>query len=568
MDRENHIVVDDDCRKKAAVFVPFADEAFLVTLANKGLYKRALKDYDAVALRTIAPNGENLAVTLDDVCVVLSADITQSTCDCPSKTICKHILMAVLCAAEAAQMVSAKEEIPPPDSTTTEPFVALAQADLDLLRKQAGKRVFDDALRLVQEGWQVTFTEGEMLAAVIDFENITVYFPKVDSISRAICKCGETGLCRHKLTALLAYVSQTRGLTGNGEPVGLLSLETLTLLEAADAFIVKILDKGVVCVGETDSESAVQYAIRLEAQGLGNLSRAFRGLSGDFENLIGKNAAFSQMGVFAALARLHNTMSCLIRHPEDGALASVLIEASRSEYHTTPSGTFTGLGAYPWQTRSGFFGITAFLYHHEQQRVCTYTTSMADYYEHTAGYSNMNSLSAQLMRNDHWSTGLSLHTISSSSFVLNGFKSNFQNRISSGKQTMCEIIEKTALKQVASLPLALAIGALHELKPKPFAYFGKRQPEEPIAIRCCCFHEMVFDRVGQKLSFAFVDEQGGRINGELAYSELTEPAIRTLEMLGRLENFTGRYFLCLRRGRVLVPVSMVSENGVENFYFR
>ena len=99
MDRKDYIINGDGCHAFAGQFVPFANEAFLVTLANKGLYKRALKDLETTGQITLTVTGSHLQVQLDDITVCLAPNVSQSTCSCPSKTVCKHILMGILAAA-------------------------------------------------------------------------------------------------------------------------------------------------------------------------------------------------------------------------------------------------------------------------------------------------------------------------------------------------------------------------------------------------------------------------------------------------------------------------------------
>lgn len=579
MDREYHLITPE-CRKLAAKFLPFSGEKFLVTFANKGLYKRALKDLEGVQEVIVAETDGALAVTLDGVAVTLREKLADSACACPSKTVCKHMVMAVLCAAEVARVTAADAPEPsspipvdeanpaaqPPESAEPpeEPFAALKNADPAALRKQAGKRLFDDALRLVQEGWTAVFTQGEMLAARIDTENVTVYFPREDSIARAVCKCGAQGLCRHKLIAILSYLGQANLPQAPESESGPLDRALLAMLGQADRFVVGMLDKGLVCAGETDAEAAIQLSIRLEA-GAANLSRAFRRLATEMENLLEKNAAFRQEEAFALLSRLHNTLSLLLRHPGDGATAAKLLESGRSDYRPSPAGTFLGLGAYPWRTQSGFFGITALLWHEEKQRLCTYTSGMAGYYEKTAGFSTVESLRDQLSRPDHWQDCVTIAALSSHRFRLRNLRINAQGRVSSGKQTACSLDAPTCPADLAALPILADPERPPE--PEPYAYFPRKRPEEALIVPAVSLAEVFFDRVEQTLRFFFCDAQGRRIPGALAFSELTEQAIRSLETLGRLRAFSLRYFVCLRRGAHLTPVSLVTEDGMENFYF-
>lgn len=562
MDWKNHIVADASLRTPAKPFVPYATEDFLVTLANKGLYKRALKDMEAIASIKVTAADNGIQVDLGEATVVLQANVSQSTCSCPSKTVCKHILMGILATAALASPESPEAPV--------EEWKALKEADIPALRKQAGKKLFEDSLRLIQDGWSADFTEGDMLAATINTENITVYFPPDDSINHAICKCGNAGLCKHKLIAILSYLSKNGLLSGSEEGASSLSLitdDTKTLLEAADKFIVGILSKGIISCGENESEAAIQYSIRLETSGIGNLARMFRSLSSDLENMIAKHVGFNQLTTFATLSRLHNTMQLILRNAQDSDMLSKLIEGTRSDYYTTPVGTFTGLGASPWQTRSGYFGMTAYLFYHEKQCICTYTVSMADYYAQTEELATLDNLTRQYNRNGHWSNNSSLASLSQSSFVLRNFKMNRQLRLSSSNQTQCELTKKITNEEVEKLREYPTLFDTSPDTDTKYEYFSKRQPEQ---IALVPFNRLVnvnFNHTEQQLHFEMAEENGLSAEGFIEFNSFTQEAIKHLERMGIRPDDKLRYMVCLKRAGGLTPVSMISEKGMDNFFF-
>lgn len=579
MDRKDYIINGNGCHASAGQFVPFANEAFLVTLANKGLYKRALKDLETTGLVELTVTSGRLQIRLDDITVNLDPNVAQSTCSCPSKTVCKHILMGILVAAGYASSESetapADEEDVSPDATpeppSSEAWKELKNVDLAQLRKQAGKKLFEDTLRLIQDGWTADFTEGDILEATINTESITVYFPKEDSLNRAVCKCGESGLCKHKLIAILSYLSLQGTLSsdadGSQPELSLLTEDTLNVLKGASRFIIGILEKGLISCGENETETAIQYSIRLETCGIGNLARLFRSLSSDIENMLAKHVGFQPLTTFATLSRLHNTITLILRNTQNNEMLSRLIEGTRSDYYTTPVGHFTGLGAYPWQTRSGYFGITAYFFYHEKQSICTLTSSMADYYEHTQSLVTPENLNRQLEMQSFWNNNASLARLSSSTLVLRNFKLNRQQRLSSSTQTQCEIEDKVTISRLDAL---LAIPELSDLTLRPeerYDYFRKKQPEQLALVPFTHLSEVYFDPSEQKLYFTAIDEQV-ETKGSLVYSELNRNAIRKLEQQGgRYAEVKQRYMVCLKRPDTLIPVSLITASGVDNFYF-
>lgn len=585
MDRKDYIIKGDGCHSSAGQFVPYANEAFLVTLANKGLYKRALKDLETTGQVELVVAGDHLQVQLDEITVSLNPNISQSSCSCPSKTVCKHILMGILVAAdyvakeaeekteEAATEENRQEAVSETVSrqSSADDWEELKKVDLAQLRKQAGKKLFEDTLRLIQDGWTADFIESDMLEATINTENITVYFPKDDSLNRSVCKCGESGLCKHKLIAILSYLSSQGILSsesdGNQPELSLLTEETIDVLRGTSRFITGIFEKGLIGCGENEAETAIQYSIRLETCGIGNLARLFRSLSSDIENMLAKHVGFQPLTTFATLSRLHNTLRLILRNTQNNEMLSKLIEGTRSDYYTTPIGHFTGLGAYPWQTRSGYFGITGYFFYHEKQSICTLTSSMADYYEHTQTLVTPENMRRQLEMQSFWGSNTSLARLSTSTLTLRNFKMNRQNRLSSSSQTQCEIDDKVT---ISSLDTLLAIPELSDLTIRPeqrYDYFRKKQPEQLALVPFTHLSEVSFNTAEQKLYFTMADEQH-EAEGSLAYSELNRNAIRRLEQMGqRYAEAKQQYMVCLKRPDTLIPVSIITASETDNFYF-
>ncbi|MDR2917223.1 MAG: hypothetical protein LBV74_20705 [Tannerella sp.] len=601
MDWRNHITTDSDTIARTEIFVPFATEDFLITLANKGLCKRAQKDLLSVEKVDVLPEGDCLKVIFPDASVTLAPNISQSVCSCPSKVVCKHILMGILVAKEVSSETSVTTGNSDTLSVAAEnafpvsagSWQSLREVDIASLRKKAGKRLFEDTLRLIQNGWTADFKEGEMLEATINTEQVTVYFPKENSLEYAVCKCGEPGLCKHKLIAVLSFLS-AQNLLGETEgdsniTVSLLTDATKELIRSAGGFVAGILDKGLISCSDNDSESAIQYSVRLETSGIGNLARMFRTLSSDLENMLSKHVAFNALTTFALLSRLHNTMRLILQNEHNTQMLSNLIESTRSDYYTTPVGTFTGLGAIPWQTRSGYFGLTAYLFYHEKQTVCTYTVSMADYYSQTEALATIDNLRKQYDKNENWAEGISMVTLSKSTFVLRNFKMNSRRRLSSSGQTHYESKSAFSLEN-RSLPESFTVlfEVSTETTPATYSYFSKKEQEQIVLIPFRRIEKVHFNRTEQKLYFEMVEvddktespavseiEQTSENKQDvsnsfaafLEFNDFTLPAIKKLEKMAQYPDNQFRYMVCRKLKGGFTPVSMIEHKGVNNFFF-
>lgn len=72
-----------------------ANETFLVSLANKGIYKRACKDIDGMML--ISREEDNaVVVDISGETVTVKSPLNECSCSCISRTVCRHIVGAIL----------------------------------------------------------------------------------------------------------------------------------------------------------------------------------------------------------------------------------------------------------------------------------------------------------------------------------------------------------------------------------------------------------------------------------------------------------------------------------------
>ena len=111
-----------------------ADEAYLIGMSNKGTYKRALKDLE---------NAEVSVNYMDDYAEVhfggevckIKAPLWESSCSCPSRSVCRHLISAILwlknnsgesepTEEEPADSESADEEHVENEPTEEEPVIS------------------------------------------------------------------------------------------------------------------------------------------------------------------------------------------------------------------------------------------------------------------------------------------------------------------------------------------------------------------------------------------------------------------------------------------------------------
>ncbi|MDE5892485.1 MAG: SWIM zinc finger family protein, partial [Acetatifactor sp.] len=84
------------------------DEDYLVGISNKGIVKRAYKDLEAAgsearaAVTELDWTAQELTVAAGGETVTIQFPLGESRCSCPSRSICRHVIMAILLAQQAA----------------------------------------------------------------------------------------------------------------------------------------------------------------------------------------------------------------------------------------------------------------------------------------------------------------------------------------------------------------------------------------------------------------------------------------------------------------------------------
>ncbi len=173
-----------------------ADEAYLVGISNKGIYKRACKDLESEAVTaTEIENGA--AVTIGGETCRIIVPLHESQCSCPSRSICRHIIGAILWLQRQS---AAPTDFPKPEGLDANLAEELRRVKAVTLKRAMGKQL-PELLQMVQES-RITWTEGSTLSANLpDGTAVRLLYP----LDGAVCTCHSKTLCAHKAAVILAW---------------------------------------------------------------------------------------------------------------------------------------------------------------------------------------------------------------------------------------------------------------------------------------------------------------------------------------------------------------------------
>ncbi len=100
MDRQCNIIADNGCEQKISCIKPKITEENLIKISNKGIYKRGVKDAETIDKAEISYNDGMIKVKFNDIEASVKEDFTGVVCSCQSKTVCRHIITALIIISE------------------------------------------------------------------------------------------------------------------------------------------------------------------------------------------------------------------------------------------------------------------------------------------------------------------------------------------------------------------------------------------------------------------------------------------------------------------------------------
>ena len=96
-----------------------ADEEYLISISNKGIYKRACKDTENETT-SYEETGDQIRTETGGESVVLSLPLETSICSCVSRSVCRHIIGAVILVKKSLSENEEAEEACPDNEISTD----------------------------------------------------------------------------------------------------------------------------------------------------------------------------------------------------------------------------------------------------------------------------------------------------------------------------------------------------------------------------------------------------------------------------------------------------------------
>ena len=579
----------------------YINEKFLLTLTNKGIYNRSVKDIDNIInntpekikleedndkIKVTIDTGEKIEVTLND------EDIKSSKCTCPSKDICKHIIMSLLYIEHLDTENKTNDDIEnnnkdnnketeetnivKKDDVINNTFDEVKNISFDEIRKLSTKRNFEYALDRFYENIEADIKEDAMLEINIPEENIIIYFPKKDSIKKAVCSCKDSSLCAHKIIAILKY----KEMYGTLEDIKEEDKEIdENILKFAKEFAENIFEKGFYSCSEKDFDISEQLSVKLQVKNMPEIAKMFRSIAESIDSMINKKASFNKLFAFATLSRLYNTIHVIekAKSQNDNKTVKLLTGEIRSKYINRTSGEFLGLGAYPWISSTGYLGASAYLYNINTKKVSFFSYVIPTFYDNAKiSYDDVRS---NYRKKIHFENNISIEEISKHKFKFINYKINNEERISSSKKTSVILNDRINFQLLEELRISknneeLFAENYNDILNIDFKYdyFNKNDRVKIIIAKFQKIENIEFNKTEQILYFDIVNytednNEEERLTLNIKYTSIHSNSIKYIMNYKNSKIDKYKFILLEKTKYYIRPISIININAVINIFF-
>lgn len=547
---------------KFRMFSKLCTEDYLIRHANKGLYKRSLKELDHGLTVQYTWNEASVSCQLSDgTHCTLENTLHHWECSCPADNICKHVLISILYYQRERQTedtfnqgeAALSEELAAESGLVTESrFRWMVESELAPLIKSYRSSLIEEVLFRLRYPEQIEVLEDSLLTVRLVKQEIEVSFTEEANLAKALCKVKQTAGNMAKLEALLRYRMQ-QGLDDTEAMSGRVHDATFSLqtVKECRSMLAGLLKTGLARLPQSYMAQLETLAIAAHSGHLPDIERGLRGIQGELQLFFNRHVRFSMQSMLDRVSKLYLALQVLEQEKVSAFKQSQLIGSFRSKYYAVPELHLYGLGADAWETRSGYRGITYYFYCFDDAEIYTYSDVRAVYYE-----DNQFSYTEHYGSFTPWLPNLTFRQLAGEEVQFRSVKVNEDHRLSSGEGAKLTLLPRTSVeemnlgKYMQDMPSVLAQDA------RSFELFSV--PKERLAmIKVARVVEHRFDKQSQDLILTMESDHGETLDLTLPYSTEWQTMIKRLESgygAGTLEDFYA--FVRIEQQRIY-PISFL-----------
>lgn len=500
-----------------------SDEA-LGSIASKGLLRRGQKDLQEQPPELLDTT-QALTMRVDDCTVTFPiTGPTHATCTCAAPDICRHILTVCLW---LRHQFAATEEM------NSSPEVPVLNYTLEKLIHWAGKPTVRTAFDWLKQG--IPYTIHHQDAIVVQFTDVNVicrYF-SATGLNGMICSCKSRPVCHHQVAAVVVY-QRSQGMTID-LPAAATAFQTVSgtprsrteIIESVQQLLSEMVSVGLLHLSDAVQQRLTTLAVSALGVNLPRLSLALRRGADEIALSLQRNTRADESRLLLGMAQTYALCAALRQMPEPDR--PDLVGQSRSHYDNVGTLALIGMGAYYWQTKSGYTGLTVLFWQPDSQQWHSWSEARPLF--HGTGFNPV----LRYQQAGPWQGVESPAQASKSQLLLTAARRNAQCRLSASTQTQAMI---TAPTQIETLPQfnTCSFTDWHTLRTYAAANvaIGLSEPnplQQIVIVRPTTWGPRSFNPIEQTFTWLLFDQQAQIIPLRVPFRPVDTDRLHQLEQL-------------------------------------
>ena len=357
------------------------DDDYLTGISNKGIVKRAYKDLEVVTPVVIWED-ECATVTIGEESCRICVPLGESSCSCPSRSICRHVISAVLWLKSQCESENIKQE----SNCETEPLLKQELLDVPLkkLRIACGTKRYRMFCQKLKTGDKPELVENSTVTVTFPKEEIKVKL--LEPFLHSTCSCHSKELCSHKAEAVLWYQIEKGQLKYEDAEKELAEdkiWDKDKIKEIAVSVKEVIREQLVIGLSRTSptaEDTMERMAIICHEGKLPEFENYFRQLKGEYELYFTRNISFDIGSLRKKLLELYYKADKL-EHADTMMEISSLAGEFRDTYETIGDLKLMGIGRRHFKSKSGYEGETYYFLELNTSEIYIWTDARPTFYE-------------------------------------------------------------------------------------------------------------------------------------------------------------------------------------------
>lgn len=552
------------------------DDDYLVGISNKGIVKRAYKDKEEAGAKGVVEEGDTeLTVEVGEETVKICLPLGESKCSCPSRSICRHVVLGILLAKEQVgkQMTdtSKPEEIEgnEPEAgvqnlsePSNEGLAVVSSQETISLQSQLLEEIKTYPLKPLLRALGtkplrslVEKMKAQVVPEIQQTSIVTVKLPEQEIVVKLLspleystCTCHKKEMCSHKAEAILwcqwtEKVITTESLAGEAEQTPEFDREHIK--EASlqmKEYLEELLHMGLCRTSMEVVNTLERLAILAHNAELPRLENSLRALADTYGRYLRRSASFSVNDGLRRVSRLYGQILRLLK-AESNSEISKLAGEFHAEYKLVGDLDLVGITREHFISQSGYEGDTVYFLEEHTGKWYTYTNARPTFYEGKKRSAYTEKAQAP------WGLSIPLEGMVNMKIHLQGAKCDASGRLSSSQEIKGELVSgrdlsKELLKGWYYEDFGVAFAEQIAVEGEEERTI-KVQPEKLVLLNPAEVEAAKFDEVEQVLCMPLWDAGGRKILVEIPYSKKGDATIRYLERMkeGTAPCFVGRLYL-------------------------